>query len=277
MTDDWRAINLANWQSRVALHTGPGGYDLAAFDDPDHLSNVVRYDLPRLGRLDGLDVVHLQCHIGTDTVSLARLGARRVVGLDFSDGAVAAAQDLADRAGNDVEFVVSDAYDAVERLGASQFDLVFTGIGALCWLPDIARWAETVSGLLRPGGRLFMRESHPLLWALDDPRPDGLLVVAYPYFESPGVLFEDETSYSGDGVVASPASVSFNHGLAEIFTALRLAGLTMTDFEEHREAPWNALGDAMVESAEHPGEYVLASAPERLPLTYTLQATKAAR
>jgi hypothetical protein len=84
MTNDWRTVNLANWESRVPLHTAPDGYDLAGFDDPEHLTSIVRYDLPRLGPLDGLDVVHLQCHIGTDTVSLARLGARSVIGLDFS-------------------------------------------------------------------------------------------------------------------------------------------------------------------------------------------------
>jgi hypothetical protein len=61
MTENWRAINLANWESRVPVHTGPGGYDRTSFDDPAHLSTVVRYDLPRLGRLDGLDVLHLQC------------------------------------------------------------------------------------------------------------------------------------------------------------------------------------------------------------------------
>lgn len=71
MTEDWRRVNLANWESRVPVHTGPDGYDLASFDDPAHLSNVVRYDLPRLVRLDDLDVVHLQCHIGTDTVEVS--------------------------------------------------------------------------------------------------------------------------------------------------------------------------------------------------------------
>ncbi len=99
---DWRSINLANWESRVPIHTGPDGYDLAAFDDPTHLSAVVRYDLPRLGRLDDLDVVHLQCHIGTDTVSLARLGAGSVTGLDFSPSALDAGRELAGRAGASV-------------------------------------------------------------------------------------------------------------------------------------------------------------------------------
>lgn len=274
MTDNWREINLANWESRVPLHTSTGGYDIDAFDDPSHLSDVVRYDVPRLGRLDGLDVLHLQCHIGTDTVSLARLGARRTVGLDFSPSALEAARALAIRAGADVSFVESDAYAAVDALGAEQFDLVFTGIGAICWLPDIAQWARTVAGLLRPGGRLFMREGHPMLWTLSDPRPDGLLVVEYPYFSGNGTVFTEDTSYRGEGTLAAPDSVGFNHGLAEIFSALRSAGLTMTGFDEHREVPWNPLGDAMVASPDHPGEFVLADAPERLPLTYTLQARK---
>jgi SAM-dependent methyltransferase len=258
----------------VPIHTGPDGYDRAAFDDPGHLSAVVRYDLPRLGRLDGLDVVHLQCHIGTDTVSLARLGARSTTGLDFSPAALAAARDLAVRAGAEVTFVQGDAYDAVDLIGAERFDLVYTGIGAICWLPDIRRWAAIVAGLLRPGGRLFMREGHPMLWTLSDPRPDGLLVVEYPYFENEGVLFREETTYAGSGTLAAADTVGFNHGLSEIFTALRDAGLTMTAFDEHREVPWNPLGDAMVPSPDHPQEFVLAEAPERLPLTYTLQAVK---
>jgi SAM-dependent methyltransferase len=272
MTDDWRAINLANWESRVSVHVGPGGYNLDTFDDPTHLSRVVRYDLPRLGRLDGLDVVHLQCHLGTDTVSLARLGARSTTGLDFSPSALLRARQLASRARAEVTFVDGDVYDAVELLGAHQFDLVYTGIGAICWLPSIRRWAETVAGLLRPGGRLFIREGHPVLWTMSDPRPDGLLVVEYPYFETEGVIFTEETSYAGDGIVGAPDSVGFNHGLGEIFTALRDVGLVTTHFEEHREVPWNPLGDAMVASPDFAGEFVLAEGRDRLPLTYTLQA-----
>ncbi len=268
MTEDWRATNLANWESRVPLHTGPDGYDLAGFDDLAHLSDVVRYDLPRLGRLDGLDVVHLQCHIGTDTVSLARLGAKSVTGIDFSPSALEAARDLAKGA---VTFVESDVYDAV-----GDFDLVYTGIGAICWLPDIRRWAATVAGLLRPGGRLFMREGHPVLWAMCDPRPDGLLVLEYPYFETDGVVFVEHDSYAGSGTLDSPTLVHFNHGLGEIFTALTDAGLMVTALEEHREVPWNPLGEAMIPSSEYPGEFVLAEGRDRIPLTYTLQAVKPA-
>ncbi|CAN5690664.1 class I SAM-dependent methyltransferase [soil metagenome] len=274
MTADWRDVNHANWECRVPLHTGPDGYDLAGFDDPDFLSAVVRYDLPRLGSVQGLDVVHLQCHIGTDTVSLARLGAGSVVGLDFSGSALAAARALAERAGVNCEFVEADASDAVDALGPARFDVVYTGIGALCWLPDIRRWAGVVAALLRPGGRLFMREGHPVLWTMCEPRPDGLLVLEYPYFEDDGLLFVEDTTYAGSGTLASPATISFNHGLGEIFTALTGAGLTVTHLEEHREVPWNPLEDAMIPSPDFDGEYILAHGRDRMPLTFTVQAIK---
>ena len=133
---------------------------------------MVRFDLPRLGDISGLRGVHLQCHIGTDTVSLGRLGAA-MSGLDFSSASIAVARDLAARADADIDFHVADVYDAVDVLGAGAYDLVFTGIGALGWLPDIDRWGQVVADLLRPGGRLFLREGHPVLWSLGDPRPDG--------------------------------------------------------------------------------------------------------
>ena len=151
---------------------------------------------------------------------------------------------------------------------------VYTGIGALCWLPDIRRWAKVVAGLLRPSGRLFMREGHPILWSLSDPRSDGLLVVEHPYFEQEGTRFVEMVTYAGEGELTSPTIISFNHGLGEIFTALRDAGMRVTDLAEHREVPWNPLGAAMVASLDFPGEFVLASKRDRLPLTYTLQAVK---
>ena len=274
MAGDWRALNLANWEARVPLHVSPGGYDLDGFDDRHYLSGVVRYDLPRLGDVAGLDMVHLQCHIGTDTVSLARLGPRSVTGVDFSPSAIAAATTLAARAGAEVTFVESDVYDAPEVLGTESCDLVYTGIGAVCWLPDIRRWASVIADLLRPGGRLFMREGHPMLDTLSDTRADDLLEVHYPYFETAGTTFTDDSTYGGDGLVSEPRGVSFNHGLGEVFTALTAAGLVVTALDEHREVPWRALGEAMVESTEFVGEFVLARDPERLPLTYTIQARK---
>jgi SAM-dependent methyltransferase len=164
----------------------------------------------------------------------------------------------------------------VDALGPARFDLVFTGIGALCWLPDVRRWAQIVAALLRPGGRLFIREGHPMLWALDDPRPDQLVVVEYPYFETEGVHISDPATYvDHDEPLASPDIVHFNHGLAEVITAVMDAGLSLTAIEEHDSVPWNPLEAEMVEGPD--GEFRLRERPERLAATYTLQATKPLR
>ena len=270
--DEYVAVNLANWNSRVAHHEL--AYGLEKFrGDPTHLSDTVRFDLVRLGSIDGLDVVHLQCHIGTDTLSLSRLGVGSVTGLDFSAPALAVAGQLAADCGATITYVESELYGAIDALGAGRFDLVYTGIGALCWLPDIDRWAHVVAALLRPGGRLFIREGHPMLWTLADPRPDGLLVVEFPYFETEGVHFSDPASYVAHAEpLASPDIVHFNHGLGEVLTALMNAGMSLTAIEEHNTVPWNPLHDAMEDVGG--GEYRLRNAPNRLPATYTLQATK---
>ena len=272
--DRFRRTNLDCWEERAPAHAASPDYhaeELAT--DPDFLSKVIRFDLPRLGSVTGLDVVHLQCHIGTDTISLAKLGAR-VTGLDFSPTALAQARALAARVGVEARFVESELYAAPEALGAT-YDLVYTGVGALNWLPDIAAWARVVAAVLRPGGRLHLREGHPVLWSLADPRPDGVLAIEYPYFETPAPSVFDEpgTYVRTDHEFVNNRTYEWNHGLGEIITALLEAGLRLTLLVEHDSVPWDAQPGLM--DALPAGEYRLRDRPERLPHSYTLQAVKA--
>ncbi|MCU7725095.1 class I SAM-dependent methyltransferase [Actinoplanes sp. KI2] len=269
---DYRDVNLAHWNERAAAHAASPGYPVAQLaSDPAALSDVVAFDRPLLGSLADQRGIHLQCHIGTDTVSLTRLGAT-MTGLDFSDKSLYEARAVAAKAGADVRFVQADVYDAVAAAGDG-YDFVYTGVGALCWLPDIARWARVVAALLRPGGRLFVREGHPMLWALDDERLDAL-VVKYPYFEraEPTVFVSDGSYVETDIDLRGSTTHEWNHGLGEIITALLDAGLTVTGLVEHRSVPWEALPGRM--SLRPDGEWVLDEDPDRLPLTYTLQAIK---
>ncbi len=272
--DDYRTLNRANWDERAPAHAASPDYAFDRFrSDPEHISDVVRFDLPRLGDIRGLRGVHLQCHIGTDTISLARLGAH-MTGLDFSPASLAEARKLAAETNADVEFVEADVYDAARILPNGAFDLVFTGIGALCWLPDIRRWADVVAALLRPGGRLFIREGHPMLWAIDDMRPDGLLVVDYAYFERPEPLVwtEGGTYVTTDAVFTQNTTHVWNHGLGEIVTALLDVGMTITMLEEHDSVPWESLPGKMERVGAD--EWALKDRPWRLPQSYTLQAVK---
>jgi SAM-dependent methyltransferase len=181
--NEYLETNRANWDERAPAHAASPGYHVSEFlADPSYLSEVVRFDRARLGDIAGLRGVHLQCHIGTDTVSLTRLGAS-MTGFDFSAPALAEARKLAEQTGADAAFVEGELSQAGRLLEAGSYDLVYTGVGALCWLPSIEVWAGVVTDLLKPGGRLFIREGHPMLWTMQDDRPDGLLVARYPYFE----------------------------------------------------------------------------------------------
>jgi SAM-dependent methyltransferase len=271
---DYREVNRANWDDRVAAHVASPDYAVRRFvSDPAFISEVVRFDLPRLGDIAGLRGVHLQCHIGTDTVSLARLGAT-MTGLDFSAPAVAAATKLASETGVNATFVQGDLYAAPEVLGRGGFDLVYTGVGALCWLPDVRRWGDVVGALLRPGGRLFIRDGHPMLWSLDDERDDDLLVVRYPYFEQAEPLVSDwgGTYVETAAVFEHNITHEWNHGLGEIITALLDAGLVITGFTEHDSVPYDGLPGRMEQVGD--GEWRLADNPARLPHSYTIQAVK---
>ncbi|SDY52346.1 Methyltransferase domain-containing protein [Herbiconiux ginsengi] len=281
--------NRANWNDRASAHAtrvGGLGYDIQRYiDDPALLSDVARFDRERLGDIAGLRAVHLQCHIGTDTLSLARLGAR-VTGLDFSPVAVAEARALVrdasagSGAGTDiragtVDFLESDVYDAASVLEPASFDLVYTGIGALCWLPRIDTWAQVVARLLKPGGRLFIREGHPILWTMDETESDDLHL-RFSYFEQAEPLeWDDDSSYvATDRPLTATKTYEWNHGLGEIVTALLDAGLVLTMLVEHDSVPWEALPGQMVQRPD--GEYALGARAGVAPLSYTIQAVKPA-
>lgn len=270
---EYLTLNKTNWDERAPLHAASADYAVQRFvDDPKFLSEVVQFDRPLLGDIQGLRGVHLQCHIGTDTLSLARLGAR-MSGLDFSSASLAEARTLAQRCNTPIDYHESDVFAATDVLPRGEFDLVYTGIGALCWLPSIERWAQTVGALLKPGGRLFIREGHPMLWALDEEQRDSLQV-AFPYFErsEPLVWDEDTTYVETESSLKATVTHEWNHGLGEIISALLAQGLEITGLVEHQSIPWEALPGQMV--VDERGEWRLKEAPWRLPLSYTLQAVK---
>jgi SAM-dependent methyltransferase len=273
--EEYLEVNRASWDERAPAHAASPDYEVERFvRDPAHLSGVVQFDRPRLGDLTGLTGVHLQCHIGTDTLSLARLGAA-MTGLDLSPASLAEARALTARTGTDIEYVESEVYRAVEVLGAGRFDLVYTGVGALCWLPDIDRWAGVVAGLLRPGGRLFIREGHPMLWSIDETHTDRV-VVDYPYFEreEPLILDASGTYVATDTVFTTTTTHEWNHGMGQIVTALLDHGLEITGLVEHDSVPWEAMPGQM--TADDAGEWRLADRPWRLAASYTLQAIRRA-
>ena len=265
------AANRHWWDTTVPVHLASAFYDVDGW--------LVSGRGPRareaalVGDVDGIDLVHLQCHFGKDTLGWARAGAR-VTGLDFSEAAIGAARDLATRAGlaDRAEFVCAPVSDAVSVLGPGRFDVAYVSLGALCWLPSVAEWADQVAGLLRPGGRLFLHEVHPLSMAL----ADAELSFEYTYFEEPEPYRDAEPGSYADlsATEALPGDPTYgwNHGIAEILMAVQSAGMRVDLLEEHDwtsfpRFPW------LVETGEE--EWVTPEGRLRVPLSFTLLATKA--
>lgn len=242
MRADHAVDNRANWDDRVPVHVASSDYRVQSFvDDPSHLSDVIAFDAPLLGDVRGLRVAHLQCHIGTDSISLARLGAQ-VTGLDFSAPAIEAARDLAARSATPATFAVGDVHDAPAVIGTG-FDVVYTSVGVLCWLPDLERWAAAVAGVLRGGGRLYVRDTHPALSVWDE--VDGVPTPTHPYAtprEEPLTFDEQATYVSGDpGGIVHTRHHEWNHALSEVVTAVAGAGLRIDRLVEHDGLEWPML------------------------------------
>jgi SAM-dependent methyltransferase len=273
--DEYFDANRRNWNDRAVIHARSDMYALHRFvDDPEAIGGTVAFDRGYLGDLAGASVVHLQCHIGTDTISLARLGAE-VTGLDLSEASIAEAEKLFAATNTPGRFVIANVYDAVEALGTT-YDLVYTGVGAINWLPSIRRWAEVVASLLNPGGRLYIREGHPMASTLDDERGDDALVVKYPYFETEEPMVWDEQATYTDGDtsgITSTRQYEWAHGLGETVMAVVDAGLVLDGLYEHRSIPWKMLPHMIAE-----GRNFLLPAHQRdlVPLMFSLLASKPA-
>ncbi|KKD06890.1 class I SAM-dependent methyltransferase [Streptomyces sp. WM6386] len=263
--------NQANWDARTPVHLASRFYGLDQDLDPARW--FADFEWEDLGELRSRDVLHLQCHLGSETIAFARHGAR-ATGLDFSAASVVAARDIAARAGLDVAYVQANVYDAVEALDGRQFDVVYTGKGALCYLPDLDRWAGVIAQLLRPEGRLYVVEFHPLLNSLG-PKPapgEGPeLLLRHDYLGGGEAVHRDATHTYTDGPAVADATHSYEwmHGIDEVINALTGAGLAIRRLRESDELPW----PRWPQMVRTPSGWWRLPAP-RIPLLYGLLATR---
>jgi SAM-dependent methyltransferase len=255
-------LNRAYWDERVPIHVAGDHYDVESFKrgrEP-----IRPFELEEVGEVAGKTLLHLQCHFGLDTLSWARRGAR-VTGLDFSGPAIAAARAIAADIGIEAEFVESDLYDAPRALADRRFDVVYTGVGALNWLPDIRRWAAVAAGLVAPGGFLYLSEFHPITWVFGD----DALTIERDYFHQ-RLVFDEEGTYADLGArTEHNETEEWQHPLGEVVSALIDAGLTLELLHEHDTTlfpRWPIL------EKSGSNTYRLPEGHPRLPLMYSLRA-----
>lgn len=274
MMEDWRELNRANWDERVAVHLGPRGYDLGPLRaGQGRLGKIVDTEL---GLVAGLRTLHLQCHFGKDSLVLASRGAE-VTGIDFSAPAIVAAQALTLELGLSARFVQADLYEAPMAIREpASFDLVFTTWGTICWLPDVSRWARVIAHFLRPGGTLYFADAHPAAYVFDDLASDnaqGRPGWFVPYFGSEPSLIEDPSDYADPMArLFNARQVNWLHPLERILAVLRNAGLQLEWLHEHPHVTWRMFR-CLVQDEQ--GSWTWPDRPW-LPLALSLRATKPA-
>jgi len=265
---EWLHVNRQNWDERVGIHAVSEFYDLPAFRAG--ASTLRSFERDEVGDVSGRTLLHLQCHMGQDTLSWARLGAE-TVGLDFSEAAIRVARTLAEdtQLAARAHFVVSDVYSAGDALRGQRFDIVYTGLGALVWLPDLTRWATVVASLLNPGGFLYLVEFHPVTDMLGD---DGR-TVEQDYFDTGGRDLDYPHTYTGSQAMTRTRQVQWRHPLGEVLTALAGAGLRLDLLREHDVT----LFQRFPVLQRFDSEYRYPAGHPRVPLTYSLRATRPGR
>lgn len=270
MRDEWVELNRSWWDERVPIHTASELYDLPGFLADPEATTLRPFEIEEVGDVDGLTLFHPQCHFGMDSLSWARRGAR-VTGLDFSAAAVAAAHAAAGDAGLDARFVTGNVYDAVDAVDGRTFDVVYSGLGAINWLPDIGRWAQVMGALVRPGGTFYLAEFHPVGAVFGDED----LVVTYPYFRSddtPMVFDEPGTYAQLDARTEHNRTVEWTHPLGSVVSAVIEAGLTIELFHEFDYTLYPRW--PFLVRRGHRNAFHLPDDVPSLPLMYSLRARK---
>lgn len=256
-------INQSTWNDKVATHVASEFYDMDGFLKGKSTLNEI--ELALLGDVSGKKILHLQCHFGQDTLSLARLGAK-VTGIDLSNKAIEKANELASILNLEAQFICSDVYQSTKVLN-EKFDVVFTSYGTIGWLPDLDKWAKVIAHFLKPNGKFIMADFHPVVWMYDD----DFKTVFYNYFNVEPIIEQEIGTYADKNAPLNTQSVNWNHPISDILNALLTNGLALDQFNEFDYSPYNCFNHT-IEIV--PNKYQIKQFDNKIPMVYSILATK---
>ena len=262
------AANQKLWDTWTPAHLESDMYDMKAFLDGK--TSLKEIELNALGDVTGQSILHLQCHFGQDTLSLARMGAK-TTGIDLSPVAINKAKELNQYLGLDATFVQCNVMDTAQTL-QMQYDQVFTSYGTIVWLDNLNKWAANIAQSLKPGGTFYMVEFHPALHMYEWTNHQ----ITYPYFNT-GHPFEEtaEGSYASN-IPPQQIEYFWVHSLSEVITSLLQQDLKLVDFQEYDYSPYNCFSNM---KEVEPGKYVYyppntTNEQNRLPHLFSLKMVK---
>lgn len=252
--------NRELWNQRTTVHKDSSFYDLPSFMKGK--SSLTEIESGELGDVRGKKILHLQCHFGMDTLSLARMGAS-VTGIDLSDKAIDTARELNDQLGLDAQFICCNVYDLEAHLD-EQFDIVFTTYGVIGWLPDLQPWARLISRYLKPGGFFYMAEFHPVVWMLDE----DFQSIKYYYHNRELIEIESVGTYTDPDADIKAKEYSWNHSISEVLNALLGQNLRLRFFNEFSYSPYPCFRN-LVQGLD--GNWRVKGLEDKIPMVYSLK------
>jgi 2-polyprenyl-3-methyl-5-hydroxy-6-metoxy-1,4-benzoquinol methylase len=259
MKEDYLKTNEKLWNDKTKVHLKSEFYDVEGFKQGKTSLNPIELSLFK--DVEGLRILHLQCHFGLDSMSLSRLGAE-VTGVDLSGVAIEEANYLKNELKLNTKFIQSDVYKLKDKLD-QKFDIVFTSYGVLGWLPDMEKWANTVNHFLIPGGKLILVEFHPVVWMFSY----DFNSIEFPYSDNQPIIETTKGTYTDQNAPIENKSISWNHGLAKVIKALLKNNLQIQHFEEYNYSPYDCFQNT-IEIAE--GKYQIKGLENKIPLLYSL-------
>jgi 2-polyprenyl-3-methyl-5-hydroxy-6-metoxy-1,4-benzoquinol methylase len=261
--EDYININKETWNNKTQVHIDSAFYDNENFLKGKSTLNSIELEL--LGDVSNKKILHLQCHFGQDSLSLARLGAK-VTGVDFSDKAIGKAKVFNEQLQLDAQFICCDIYDLPNHLD-EKFDIVFTSYGTIGWLPDITKWANEVSQFLKPKGKFIMADFHPVVWMYDN----DFAAVFYSYFNNEPIIEEESGTYADQSSEIQTTTIGWNHPTSEVLNALIQSGLEINSFNEYDYSPYNCFNET--EEFET-GKFRIKHLGNKIPMIFSILATQ---
>ena len=255
--------NKHSWNERTSYHMKTGFYDLDNFKKGQ--TSLKEIELYLLSDITGKRILHLQCHFGQDTISLARMGAK-TTGIDISDKAIARAKELAIETKAEATFICCDLYDLPNHLNG-QFDIVFTSYGTIGRLPDLDRWAKVISRFLKPGGKFIFVDFHPVVWMFDD----HFDKVGYNYFNDGPIIETVNGTYADKNAPITTETVCWNHSISEVLNSLLHNDMELASLDEFNYSPYNCFKET---TEFEPGKYRISHLGNKIPMVYAISASK---
>lgn len=261
--ENYIEINKETWNNKVPIHLDSYFYDMESFRNGKN--TIPKIDLELLGAIKGKRILHLQCHFGQDSLSLARLGAK-VIGIDLSDKAIEKAKELNNELQLDATFICCDVYETLEHIN-EKFDSVYTSYGTIGWLPDLDKWAKVISQALKPNGKFVFVEFHPVLWLFND----DFSKIEYHYHNEKPIIESYSGTYANKEAEIKTNYVGWNHALSEVFQALLHNGLQIEHFEEYDYSNYNCFNETI---EFEKGKYRIRHLENKIPMMYSIVAKK---